>query len=79
MTYCMELKKWLIDYIDAGVIPYLKIWDIREKDLEKLVDYCYCKSTGRDYEQFTTETNVGYGVTTESEITKLIRRYIANV
>ena len=60
-------------YTKQGYIPPLKSWEMEEREMEKIVDYCFAIEQNISFEKFINNTNVGY-YTTEKEIKKIIEK-----
>lgn len=61
-------------YKARGYIPRLKIHLMSERQLEKIVDYCFCIEYHKNYDDFVETTNVGYKSNIK-EIEKIIDKY----
>ena len=71
MKYKQMLQSELNYYTQKGYIPYLKIWEMTYREIEKIVDYCFTIEQNISFEEFSNNTNLGY-YTTEQKIKKII-------
>ena len=71
MKYKQMLQSELNYYTQKGYIPYLKIWEMTYREMEKIVDYCFTIEQNISFEEFSNNTNLGY-YTTEQKIKKII-------
>lgn len=67
------LRNEIIYYTKKGYIPKLKIWEMTELEMEKIVDYCFSIEHKISFEEFSNNTNLGY-YTTEKSIKKIIEK-----
>lgn len=75
MSYRQMLIKELNYYTIRGNIPRLQLYKMNLKQLEKIVDYCFCIEYNKQYDEFIKTTNLGYCKTNEKEILKIIDKY----
>ena len=73
MNYTQMLRSEIIYYIKKGYIPKLKIWEMTNLEMEKIVDYCFSIEQNISFEEFSNNTNLGY-YTTEQAIKKIIEK-----
>ena len=73
MNYIQMLRNEITYYAKKGYIPKLKIWEMPYHEMEKIVDYCFSIEQNISFEEFNTNTNLGY-YTTEKEIKKIIEK-----
>lgn len=75
MNYIQMLINEINYYTSRGYIPRLKINLMIHRQLEKIVDYCFCIENNKNYDEFIETTNTGYAPTTIKEIEKIIDKY----
>lgn len=75
MSYRQMLVDELYYYTSRGYIPRLKTHLMNPRELEKIVDYCFCIEYHKNYDEFIETTNTGYKPTTIKEIEKIIDKY----
>lgn len=75
MSYLTMLIKELNYYTSRGYIPRLQAYLMEERQLEKIVDYCFCIENHKNYDDFIETTNTGYKPPTIKEIEKIIDKY----
>lgn len=73
MNYTQMLQSEIYYYVERGYIPELKIWEMKQREMEKIVDYCFSLEQNISFEEFSNNTNLGY-YTTEKEIKKTIEK-----
>lgn len=75
MSYKQMLISELNYYKSRGYIPQLQIHLMNQRQLEKIVDYCFCIEYHKNYDEFIETMNTGYSPTTIKEIEKIIDKY----
>lgn len=75
MNYRQMLINEIEYYTEKGYIPQLKIGEMKLREMEKIVDYCFTIEQNISFEEFNINTNLGY-YTTEQEIKKAINKRI---
>lgn len=73
MNYRQMLINEIEYYTKKGYIPQLKIGEMKPREMEKIVDYCFTIEQNISFEEFIINTNLGY-YTTEQEIKKIINK-----
>ena len=73
MNYTQMLQSEIEYYTKKGFIPQLKTWEMSFREMEKIVDYCFALEQNISFEEFNSNTNLGY-YTTEKEIKKIIEK-----
>ena len=73
MNYTTMLQSELTNYTKKGFIPQLKMWEMSCIEMEKIVDYCFTLEQNISFEEFSSNTNLGY-YTTEQAIKKIIEK-----
>ena len=73
MNYTSMLQSEITYYTKKGFIPQLKIWEMKCREMEKIVDYCFTLEQNISFEEFSSNTNLGY-YTTEQAIKKIIEK-----
>ena len=74
MNYTKMLQSEIYNYIKIGYIPPLKIYEMTNREMEKIVDYCFTIEQNISFEDFSNNTNLGY-YTTEKAIKKIIEKW----
>ena len=75
MNYRQMLISEINYYVSREYIPRLKIYLMNRRQLEKIVDYCFCIEYHKNYDNFIETTNVGY-TSNITEIKKIIDKYM---
>ena len=73
MNYAQMLRNEITYYNKKGYIPQLKMWEMSEREMEKIVDYCFAIEQNISFEEFNNNTNLGY-YTSEQAIKKIIEK-----
>ena len=73
MNYTEMLRSEIAYYTKKGYIPQLEIWEMSQRELEKIVDYCFSLEHNISFEEFNNNTNLGY-YTTDQEIKNIIEK-----
>ena len=78
MNYTEMLRSEIEYYTKKGYIPKLKMWEMTNLEMEKIVDYCFAIEQNISFEEFNNNTNLGY-YSTEQEIKKIIEKGRYNI
>lgn len=73
MNYTEMLLSEITYYTKKGYIPQLKTFEMKYREMEKIVDYCFSIEQNISFEEFSKNTNLGY-YTTEQAIKKIIEK-----
>lgn len=73
MNYVQMLQSEISYYTKQGYIPQLKTCEMSEREMEKIIDYCFALEQNISFEEFSNNTNLGY-YTTEQAIKKIIEK-----
>ena len=73
MNYAQMLRNEITYYTKKGYIPKLKTEEMSYREMEKIVDYCFSIEQNISFEDFSSNTNLGY-YTTEQAIKKIIEK-----
>lgn len=74
MSYITMLISEINYYISRGYIPRLQTHLMNERQLEIIVDYCFCVEYHKNYDNFINKANTGYRSTIK-EIEQIIDKY----